>query len=110
MRSLPRSLVLVGVLMLGTATAAMAAPPHVGCPVGPTGGGSTIGAWELLTLEMLETATAETGGDPAQAEAEFTKANRNGDEFVCTMTQILPNDASGFDTWFITRDNTAAAK
>ena len=110
MRLLPRSLALLSVLMLGTATAALAAPPHVGCPVGPSRGGSTIGPWEPMTIEMLESAIAATGGDPAQAEGEFALHNRNGDEIICTITQILPNDASGSDTWFVSRDNTAAAK
>ncbi len=109
MRLLRRSLVLVGVLTVGTATMALAAPPHGGCPVGPSSGNSTIGPWELMTVEMLATAIAETGGDPAQAEGLFPKTNRNGDQFVCTMTQILPNDASGSDTYFVIRDNTAAA-
>ena len=67
-------------------------------------------AWELTTVEMLETAITETGGDPAQAEGEFALHNRNGDEFVCTLKQILPNDASGSDTWFVSRDNVASAK
>ena len=110
MRLLPRSLVLVGVLMVGTATAALAAPPHSGCPMGPSRGGSTIGSWEPMTLGMLEKAIADTGGDPAQAAGEFALHDRNGDGVVCTMTQILPNDASGSDTWFVSRDNVAAAK
>ena len=111
MRSLPRSLILVGVLTLATATAALAAPPHRGCPVGPSGvGGSTIGAWERMTLAELRDAIALTGGDPAQADVEFARHNRNDDEFVCTMIQVLPNDASGADTWFVSRDNTTAVK
>ena len=111
MRLLLRSLMLVGVLALATGTAALAAPLYNGCPVGPFGGGSsTIGAWEPMTLEDLAGAIEETGGDPAQAEGEFARHNRNGDGFICTLTQILPNDASGADTWFVSRDNTAAAR
>ena len=109
MRSLSSSFVLVGVLTLGTATAALAAPPHSGCPTGPSGvGGSTIGAWQPMTLAELRLAIAATGGDPAQADGEFARNDRNGDGTVCTMTQVLPNDASGDDTWFVSRDNIAA--
>ena len=111
MRSLPRSFLLVGVLTLSTATAALAGPPHDGCPARPSGvGGSTIGAWELTTLAELRAAIAATGGDPAQADGEFARSDRNDDGLLCTMTQVLPNDASGNDTWFVSRDNNAAAK
>jgi hypothetical protein len=110
MRSLPRILLLVGVLTLGTATAALAAPPHDGCPAGPSGGGSTIGAWEPMTPAMLVAAIIASGGDPAGAEAEFARHDRNDDKILCVMTQVLPNDASGNDTWFVTRDNNSAAR
>ena len=100
-----------GVLTLATATAALAAPPHDGCPVGPSGrGGSTIGPWEPMTMLELAMAISATGGDPAQAAGEFARNDRNGDGLVCTMTQLLPNDASGNDTWFVSRDNLAAAR
>ena len=110
MRLLPRGLVLAGVLTLGTVTAVLAAPPHDGCPIGSSRGGSTIGQWERMTKPMLEVAIAETGGDPAQAEGEFALHDRNGDGVLCTITQVLPNDASGSETWFVSRDNTAAAR
>ena len=59
-----------------------------------------------MTIDDLRMAIVDTGGDPAQADAEFARHNRNGDAFVCTMTQILPNDASGSAVWFVSRDNT----
>ena len=111
MRALSGTLVTASLATLLTAGAALAAPPHTGCPAGPNGaGGSTIGSWELMDLEDLAAAIEATGGDPAQAEQEFARQNRNGDEFVCTMTQVLPNDASGSDIWFVSRDNTSAAR
>jgi hypothetical protein len=63
-----------------------------------------------MTLVELANAIAETGGDPAQAEGEFALHDRDGDGVICTMTQVLPNDASGADTWFVSRDDTAAAR
>ena len=63
-----------------------------------------------MTLAELRAAIAATGGDPAQADGEFAHSDRNGDRVLCTMTQVLPNDASGFDTWFVSRDNIAAAR
>ena len=62
-----------------------------------------------MTLPQLRAAIAGTGGDPAQADAEFAHSDRNGDGVLRTMTQVLPNDASGFDTWFVSPDNIAAA-
>jgi hypothetical protein len=56
-------------------------------------GGSTIGAWELTTVEMLETAITETGGDPAQAEGEFALHNRNGD----AISKLSPHDRGATD-------------
>lgn len=106
LRAVPASLL----VLLLVAAPALAAPRHVGCPVGPSGGNSTIGSWQLMTLEELAAAIAATGGDPAQADAEFAKHNRNGDRYVCTSTQVLPNDASGATTWFVSRDNIAAAR
>ena len=111
MRLLPRTLAAAVLATFLTAGAALAAPPHSGCPAGPSGAGrSTIGMWELMTVEDLAAAIEATGGDPAQAEQEFALHNRNGDELICTMTQVLPNDASGSDIWFVSRDNTSAAR
>jgi hypothetical protein len=63
-----------------------------------------------MTIAMLEEAIANTGGDPAQAAGEFARHDRNADGLVCTITQVLPNDASGSDTWFVSRDNITGAK
>ncbi len=63
-----------------------------------------------MTLPGLRSAIAATGGDPAQADGEFARFDRNDDGLLCTMTQVLPNDASGNDTWFVSRDNNSAAK
>ena len=81
---------------------AQATPPHHGCPVGPVdAGSSTIGRWELLD---------ESGLPPEYADAILASADRNGDGWVCLMTQILPNDASGDTEWLIARDNNAKEK
>ncbi len=87
-----------------------AAPTHDACPVGPgQTGTSTIGEWEKMDEATLAAAIEEGGGDPTQAAGEFAKRDRNGDGYLCVMTQVLPNDASGFDTWFVSRDNNANA-
>jgi hypothetical protein len=93
------------------AGAAMAASPYRGCSVGPVGAGSsTIGSWDLMDEEALAAATAASGFDPGIVADIFAKEDRNGDGFLCVMTQILPNDASGSDTWFVSHDNNAREK
>ena len=99
-----------GVLTLAIpATAASGSPATQGLSCWPTeAGGSTIGPWVPMTgRQELALAISQTGGDPAQAVAEFARNDRNDDGLVCTMTQVLPNDASGNDTWFVSRDNIA---
>jgi hypothetical protein len=101
------SLVAVLIATASLASAALAGSPHTGCPVGAGhAGGSTIGGWELWTLGDM----VATFDDPAAAEAEFARHNRNNDDFVCVMEQVLPNDASGDDTWYIARDNNVPAR
>jgi hypothetical protein len=96
--------------MAGFSVGAGAAPTHEACPVGAgQTGTASIGAWEAMDEATLAAAMQAAGGDPSQAAAEFAKYNRNGDSYLCVMTQVLPNDASGFDTWFISRDNNTNA-
>jgi hypothetical protein len=104
-----RVLLALVALLLATASlagGALAKSPHTGCPVGAGhAGGSTIGGWELWTFEQM----AATFDDPAAAEAEFARHNRNNDAYVCVMEQVLPNDASG-TTWYLARDNNVPAR
>ena len=107
MRRVLLALVAVLLATAGIASAAMAQSPHTGCPEGAGhAGGSTIGGWELWTFaDML--ATFE---DPAAAQAEWDRHNRNNDDYVCVMEQVLPNDASGDDTWYLARDNNVPTR
>ena len=92
------------------AVGASAAPPHDGCPVGPGENGQTgINAWLLMDESALDAAMEAAGGGPEAAAAEFAKNNRNGDAYLCVQRQVLPNDASGFTTFFVSRDNIANA-
>ena len=98
------------VAVAGFPVGAGAAPAHESCPVGAgQTGTATIGAWEAMDETTLAAAMQAAGGDPSQAAAEFAKYDRNGDDYLCVMTQVLPNDASGFDTWFVSRDNNTSA-
>jgi hypothetical protein len=36
--------------------------------------------------------------------------DRNADGIICVITQVLPNDASGNDIWFVAPDNNSAAR
>lgn len=94
--------------MAMTAGIASAAPPHSGCPAGPSGTGqSTIGAFDRWDLATWVANIEATGGDVASAPAAFESVDRNGDGIVCVMTQVLPNDASGNTTFFVPVDNSA---
>ena len=93
------------------ATGASAASPNAGCSVGPTSKGtSAIGPWRLLNESALASELAAAGIDPSLAAGEFVKSDKNGDGQLCVMTQVLPNDASGNTTWFVSHDNNARAK
>lgn len=95
---------------LGSASDGLGTPPHTGCPVGPRDTGTaTIGAWEAWDQPTLADAMDAAGGNPADAAATFAFNDRNEDGLLCVMTQVLPNDASGFTTFFVPRDNNAAA-
>ena len=90
---------------------AFAASPYRGCSVGPEdAGGSTIGSWELLDEAALAVALEMAGYDPAFAAGEFEANDKNGDALLCIMTQVLPNDASGNTTFFVSHDNNGRPK
>ncbi len=111
MRRLIAILVVVGIVMVVLATGALAASPYAGCSVGPSGtGGSTIGGWELWDEATLGDAQVAAGFDLEGYSAEFDKQDNNNDGTLCVMVQVLPNDASGSDTWFVTHDNNAREK
>jgi hypothetical protein len=111
MRRLIAILVVVGLMMVVLATGALAASPNAGCPVGPSGtGGSNNEAWVLWDEATLADAAEAAGHDPAEASLEFGQFNKNNDDLLCVMVQVLPNDASGADTWFVTHDNNAREK
>ena len=111
MRRLIAILVVVGLIMVVLATGALAASPYAGCPVGPSGtGGSTIGGWELWDEVTTADALVAGGLDPAEASLVFEEVDKNNDGLLCVMVQVLPNDASGFDTWFVYHDNNAREK
>jgi hypothetical protein len=102
---------LVSLAMLVMATGALAASPYAGCPVGPgAGGGSTIGAWQVMDEPTLADAIEACGFEPAEAALIFAKEDKNNDGRLCVMVQVLPNDASGSDTWFVPHDNNAREK
>ena len=96
--------------MAWLAAGASAAPPHAGCPVGPRESGQTINsAWMLMDEQALDAAIEAAGGGQDDAAATFAANNRNGDAYLCVLRQVLPNHASGFTTFFVSRDNTANA-
>ena len=104
-------LALVVLVVLVMATGALAASPYAGCSVGPSGvGGTTIGGWEFMDEAALADAIEASGFDPAEASLIFAKQEKNDDGTLCVMVQVLPNDASGSDTWFVSHDNNAREK
>lgn len=111
MRRLTAIVVVVGLVMVVLATGALAKSPYAGCPVGPSGtGGSTIGGWELWDEGTVVAALVAGGMDPAEAPLFFEEADKNNDGSLCVMVQVLPNDASGSDTWHLYLDNNAREK
>ena len=111
MRRLIVSFAFVVTAALAMASGAFARSPYAGCSVGPVdAGGSTIGSWELLDEAALASALETAGYDPAFASSEFEVNDKNGDGLLCTMTQVLPNDASGNTTFFVSHDNNARPK
>lgn len=116
MRRIVVSMVVMALGVVGSAATAFGAPPNVACAVGPGGvGATTIGGWEAWTqgdyawqLEM--TGFADADGAAAIAAGVYGKEDRNGDGTLCVMRQVLPNDASGYDTWLVSHDNTAKGR
>ncbi|MDP8904080.1 MAG: hypothetical protein M3N29_01975 [Chloroflexota bacterium] len=105
------NIALAGLVATLMATGASAASPHTGCPVGPGGaGGSTIAAWQPMNETTLAAAIAGAGFDPTEAAAVFEAGDRNHDGLLCVLVQTLPNDASGSDTWFVSKDNNVREK
>jgi len=109
MKRLYSSLALACVLSLALLPAAAASPPNLGCARGPGHAGNTsIGAWESWDQATYAAAIdATVGGGAETAALTFAKEDRNGDGFLCVMTQTLPNDASGSSIWFVSHDNVA---
>jgi hypothetical protein len=73
-------------------------------------GGSSIGDWRLLSEAEFAAELASGGFDPAEAAVIFATEDRNQDDLLCVMKQILPNDSSGSDTWYVSHDNNARSK
>ena len=106
------SAVLGLVMVAASGSAALASPPHAGCGVGPNDAGpSAINGWQLWDEPTLAgEIEASFGNGAASAAMIFASEDRNGDGMLCVMKQVLPNDASGATTWFVSADNTANAK
>jgi hypothetical protein len=97
--------------MAGLAVGASAAPPHNACAIGPGGSGNTgNSAWQLTDEPTLGAAIEAAGGGADDVAAIFVANDKNGDELLCVLTQTLPNDASGAETFFVFHDNTANAR
>ena len=108
MRLLGRSLALATVMAVLIASSAFAARPIAGCPAGPGETGTAdIDAWRPMTEQQLRDAVALAGGDPDTASAEFDRYDTNADGILCVMQQILPNDASGATTFYVSHDNNS---
>ena len=107
-------LLTMGLLSVASVPTALAAPPHSGCGQGPgEGTGSANGAWELWDEEIYDAALLEfsDGEDPGFTAADvFAEDDRNRDGHLCVMIQMLPNDASGSDVYFLAHDNTARGR
>lgn len=98
-------------LVLATTGGAASAAPRAGCPVGPKETGTaSIGAFELLDLQEFVAIHEAAGFDAASTTDVFEGVDKNDDGLACVMTQVLPNDASGSDTWFVSMDNVARAR
>ncbi len=96
----------------------MAPPAHAdnaGAPVAgcqPGAGNDLMSNWQLLSLEeyaqlLVDSSKSEPTWDQAldRATATYAFCDKNGDNYACVMTQHLPNDANGSDTWFLIEDN-----
>lgn len=112
MRSLARSIGLACVAVAFTAGAVLAVGrPTAGCPVGPADTGTaTIAAWEAWDSATFAAALEDAGFSSADAGAVYDKEDKNDDGILCVEVQELPNDASGSDIWFVSKDNTSQAR
>ena len=84
--------------------------PVADCP--PGAGTDLMSSWELMSLEeyatyLFENSKSNPTKEEADARAAATYAfcDKNGDNYACVMTQYLPTDANGSDTWFLIEDN-----
>lgn len=91
-------------------SAANGAAPTAGCQ--PGAGNDLMGSWQLLSLEeyallLVEKSKSAPSYEEAlqRATATYAFCDKNGDNYACVMTQNLPNDANGSDTWFLIEDN-----
>ena len=71
-----------------------------------------MSSWQLMSLEEYAQFLVDNSkSNPTQEEAiarataTFAFCDKNGDNYACVMTQSLPNDANGSDTWFLVEDN-----
>lgn len=99
-------------MLLATAFPAQAdsSVPLADCQ--PGAGNDLMSNWELMSLEqyaqyLVDNSKANPTYEQALARATATYAfcDKNGDNYACVMTQYLPNDANGSDTWFLIEDN-----
>ena len=91
-------------------SAANGTTPSTGCQ--PGAGNDLMGSWQLLSLEeyaqlLVEKSKSNPSYEEAlkRATATYAFCDKNGDNYACVMTQHLPNDANGSDTWFLIEDN-----
>lgn len=109
-RPVRTSLLLASLALLLLAGPALAGRPIGGCPPGPTDTGTAdIGAFVLWDASTFAAATAAAGGDPGVIPGVYAQFDKNLDGNLCVQVQVLPNDASGNDTWFVPMDNTFRA-
>lgn len=103
MRRLLALAVVIGLFTVMTIQVALASPGDDSmCQPGAGENSELASSWELTNLEGL---TELYNGNATAAQATFDFCDKNGDGFVCTMTQSLPNDANGSDTWYLSEDN-----
>lgn len=90
-------------------SAANGTAPTAGCQ--PGAGNDLMGSWQLLSLEEYADLLNKEYNAPnyesalARATATYAFCDKNGDNYACVMTQNLPNDANGSDTWLLVEDN-----
>ena len=100
---------------MGLATTLPAQADPLGTPLAdcqPGAGNDLMSSWQLMHLEeyaqlLYERANGSRSYEEAleRASATYAFCDKNGDNYACMMTQNLPNDANGSDTWFLIEDN-----